>query len=763
MHERAVLPQIQIPGVRLFRQLLGADTREQLVVIVLALAAADDLAIALRREAVVVEHGPRIGRVLLHIESLHALRVVVDEHRPVVLLRERGLVLSAQVAAARHVGAEALEPLDGVGVRDAVERRLHALERCEIAPQLGEIRLPPLQAAAHDVRNEILLQPHVGVRIIPRTFGLDHPELRQVPARLRFLGAERRAETIALAERRGGGLHVQLAGLRERGLPEIEIVQGEQGARVLADRAGEDRRIDEREVPFIKEVANRLHDLVAHSRDRNLLLGAQPQMAVLEQVCDPVLLRRDRELGTRSEDLQVRRLQLDAAPPRCARVRPHAARQLQRSLLSKFPERVPDLGRHIFFGDDRLQIARAVAHHDERDLPARASRRDPAAHRDRLAGVPRKLFDPMAFGHRRGILVASLFSVNAIATACAPTLKTGPVRQESGWSAYLGNQRHDAGARETLNPDPRPLWHATMGRGVRGSPALGETVIAVGTADRNLVLVDRSSGEVLWRAPLAGGRRRRPPPDEEPPHFAPQPQPPRPAYAGRFRAGPPLGRAPAGSVTAPLAFDGEGLYAGTEAGMVLRLEPEHGTVLWRRPLSGAVRAGPVVTATGLVVATTNDTLYSIDRETGSVRAQLPLPGAVLATPATDGRHVYLATTNGRIVAVDLASWSVTWDRPAGDAVYGAPALSADTLFVLARDGRLWMIPVDAPDAATSHTLDIVATAGPTPLASGVLVGSVSGEVLLVDPRSGAIRWRGQVAGPIEEPPLGRGPQGVMGR
>jgi len=359
--------------------------------------------------------------------------------------------------------------------------------------------------------------------------------------------------------------------------------------------------------------------------------------------------------------------------------------------------------------------------------------------------------------------VAGLFSVNAIALACAPAMKTGPppARQESGWPAYLGNQRHDAGARETLNPDPRPLWHLGMGRGVRGSPALGETVIAVGTADRNLVLVDRSSGEVLWRSHLDGSVRSGPLLDEDRLYVATESQPRGRVYAVRLRDGRQLWRTPAGSVTAPLAFEGDAIYAATEAGLVLRLEPEHGKVQWRRPLSGAVRAGPLVTPNGLVVATTSDTLYLLDRLTGGVRSQLSLPGAVLATPATDGRRVYLATTNGRIVAVDLASWSVTWDRPAGDAVYGAPALSADTLFVLARDGRLWMIPVDAPDAATSHTLDIVATAGPTPLASGVLVGSVSGEVLLVDPRSGAIRWRAQVAGPIEEPPLVRDRQVVV--
>jgi len=367
----------------------------------------------------------------------------------------------------------------------------------------------------------------------------------------------------------------------------------------------------------------------------------------------------------------------------------------------------------------------------------------------------------MTFRHRRGILVASLFSVNAMTVGCAPAAKSGPARQESGWPAYLGNQRHDAGAREALNPDPRPLWHVTMGRGVRGSPALGEAVVAVGTADRNLVLLDRSSGEALWRVHLDGTVRAGPLLDEDRLYVATESQPDGRVYAVRLRDGRRLWRANAGSVTAPLAFDGEAIYAGTEDGVVLRMEPERGQVQWRTSLSGAVRAGPLSTPHGLVVATTSDTLYLIDRQTGTVRSHLSLPGAVLATPATDGRRVYLATTNGRIVAIDLASWSVLWDRAAGDAVYGAPALVADTLFVLARDGRLWTIPVDAPDAATSHTLDIVATAGPTPLASGVLVGSVSGEVLLVDPTSGAIRWRAQVAGPIEEPPLVRDRQVVV--
>ena len=105
-------------------------------------------------------------------------------------------------------------------------------------------------------------------------------------------------------------------------------------------------------------------------------------------------------------------------------------------------------------------------------------------------------------------------------------MKTGPARQESGWPAYLGNQRHDAAARETLNPDPRPLWHVTHGRGVRGSPALGETVIAaLALPTATSCAVDRASGEVFWRSHLDGSVRSGPLLDEDRLYVATESQP----------------------------------------------------------------------------------------------------------------------------------------------------------------------------------------------------------------------------------------------
>jgi outer membrane protein assembly factor BamB len=369
----------------------------------------------------------------------------------------------------------------------------------------------------------------------------------------------------------------------------------------------------------------------------------------------------------------------------------------------------------------------------------------------------------MAFRHRRGILVAALWAVNA--TACAPSVKLGPARQERSWTAYLGGPRHDAAAGETLNPDPRPLWRVVVGRAVRGSPALGEGVLAVGTADRTVVLVDRGSGEVLWRQRVDGTIRGGPLLDEDRLYVGTEAQPEGRVYAIRLRDGKPIWRTRVGSVAAPLAFDGDALYAGTEDGAVVRLDAEHGSITWRRRLPGAVRVAPVPTPQGLAVATTADTLYLLDVRTGAPSARFATPGTVLATPAlqtgagTD--RLYLGTAGGRILAVSVPAMTLLWERAAGDAVYGAPALAGDTLYILARNGTLWRIPVSDPAAAASQGLGIVATAGPTPLAGGsVLVGSVSGEVLLVD-RAGTILWRAQVTGPIEEPPLVQGRQLVV--
>src|SRR5437870_2719126 len=208
----------------------------------------------------------------------------------------------------------------------------------------------------------------------------------------------------------------------------------------------------------------------------------------------------------------------------------------------------------------------------------------------------------MKLGHRRGILVAAFGAVNA--TACAttyvPPAKLGPPRQETAWPAYLGTPRHDAAAAESLNADPRPLSTVDVGRAVRGSPALGETVLAVGTVERVVALVELATGQALWRTRLSGTISGGPLLEGDRLYVATEASPDAKIYALRLRDGQPIWSTRTESVVAPLALEGDTLYAATETGEVLRLETAGGRVTWRRrlPGGGAARAGPVPAAGG---------------------------------------------------------------------------------------------------------------------------------------------------------------------
>ena len=155
-----------------------------------------------------------------------------------------------------------------------------------------------------DVGDEVLGEVHVAGEVHERDLGLDHPELHQMAARLRLLGAEGRAEAVHLAERQRAGLDVELTALRQVRLL-VEVRRLEQRRRALAGGRREDRRVEEHEAALVEVLAAGAHHLAADAQDGVLARRAHPQVAVVEQEGDAVLLRRDRILRGLVHDLEA--------------------------------------------------------------------------------------------------------------------------------------------------------------------------------------------------------------------------------------------------------------------------------------------------------------------------------------------------------------------------------------------------------------------------------------------------------------------------
>lgn len=341
--------------------------------------------------------------------------------------------------------------------------------------------------------------------------------------------------------------------------------------------------------------------------------------------------------------------------------------------------------------------------------------------------------------------------VNACASF-ASGVRTGPASQERPWRTYLGSPRRAPAAADTGYAVPQAVWRTDVGRGIAGSPALTEDVIALAQVDRLVALLDRATGDVIWRIRLPTSPGAGPLVDGDRILVATQEANGR-VYALRLANGGRIWSATAGDVAAPLVIDDSVVYAATTTGDVFALQIGDGRRLWRSKVSGAVRAAPVPTPHGVLVATTSDSIFRLDARDGRIQVRRHVTGSVLSAPASLDSLVVAGTTAGELVAWRTDSLTPVWRRELGAPVVGSVAIVSGVAYALDVRGTLWRIPLADPAAGAHVATGVVSRAGPLPTPSGVFLAGVDGELVLVDPGTGAHRWSWPVQAPLDQPPL----------
>lgn len=342
--------------------------------------------------------------------------------------------------------------------------------------------------------------------------------------------------------------------------------------------------------------------------------------------------------------------------------------------------------------------------------------------------------------------------------ACASGGSSFPATQLEPWPVYLGTQSRSPSAGESLAAQPRLRWRTNVGRAIPGGIAVTEDYVVAGTSDRHFAVLDRQTGEILWRKKLAGSVSSVPIVAGATVYAATE-RPDGRVYALRLQDGKKRWEANTGPVTAHLALAG-GLLLAARVNEIAALDTATGEHRWRTRISGAVRAAPTVFDGHVFVTTVTDSAFVVRVEDGAIVGRVPLDGTVIGTPALAdaGRHeLVAATASGTVFALTATPaalderWSVQVDAP----VVGHVAVAGDTAFAVTRVGSLWIIPLADPGRARRHELKVGAVAGPAPFAQGVFVATIGGEVLWIDAATGEVRWIIRVDGPVSEPPIVR--------
>src|SRR5262249_9252473 len=280
---------------------------------------------------------------------------------------------------------------------DAGEGRNTSLQRGRIALQYLQILAAPMEAALHDRADEVFLEYQVVGMGGEGDLRLDHPELGQVAARLGLLGAEGGDEAEDLAEADHAAFDIQLAGLRQIGVAQIEVLGREQVRGALSRHRCQDGRIEAHEALVVQPLLRSGDHLGADAQQRVLLGRAHPQVAVLHQELDAVLLGLDRILRRDLDDLDVGDIKL--IPARRTIVGSHRAGDPAGALQGQLLGRSEDLLRHILLEDHALNHPAAVAQADEDQLALLSLACHPAGQRDGLAIVAGDLRDRSAWEH----------------------------------------------------------------------------------------------------------------------------------------------------------------------------------------------------------------------------------------------------------------------------------------------------------------------------------------------------------------------------
>ena len=387
----AVAAQVEVPFERFGRKLVLADPGDEGFQAVLALAASDDFPIALRGEQVARERQPVLARIPLHVEGLHGRREAMDEEGAVVGFGERRFVGGAEVAAPFEGEPSLGEDAGRLVVGEPREGCADAFQRRHVALEDLQLLAPLLEHASHDPLHEALDQAHDVVQGCERHFRLHHPELDEMPAGLRFLGAERRPEAVRLPERHRGGFVVELPALRQVRLL-IEVLGLEERRRSLARGRREDRRVGEDEPVRVEPLAAGLDERMAHLEDRRLPLRADPEVALVQEEGRAVLLRRDRKINARPDELEVAKGKLDAA--RRALVLAYDAGHANGRLLGDRGTLREDVLGKLRLHGDALHGPASVPNEEKLELPARAPVVEPSLNPNFLADSLPKRPDP---------------------------------------------------------------------------------------------------------------------------------------------------------------------------------------------------------------------------------------------------------------------------------------------------------------------------------------------------------------------------------
>jgi outer membrane protein assembly factor BamB len=150
------------------------------------------------------------------------------------------------------------------------------------------------------------------------------------------------------------------------------------------------------------------------------------------------------------------------------------------------------------------------------------------------------------------------------------------------------------------------------------------------------------------------------------------------------------------------AGDGNLIYAASQDGMVLAIDPDSGKSRWKSELDMELSAGPDVNEGVVAVASKNGYIVLLDAESGAELWRAFVGGETLAKPLIKDDNVVVQTIDNRLVALARFDGKQRWESKQSMPALtmrgaASPALVGSTVVAGFDNGRLVAFDIDTGD------------------------------------------------------------------
>lgn len=296
----------------------------------------------------------------------------------------------------------------------------------------------------------------------------------------------------------------------------------------------------------------------------------------------------------------------------------------------------------------------------------------------------------------------------------------------------------------------KPLWSFKCEDEIRGTPAIFQGVLYVGSYDNNLYALNAADGKFQWKYPTDAGIVSRPALFDGNIYFGSEDKR---LHVVSGRSGKVVWtyytEAPIRS--SPRIAEGH-VFIGSDDAHIHAVNLNTGRLAWKFETADAVRSTPYVFNELVYAGCESGDYYAVDFR-GGLKWRFHAKRAITSSTAGTNAAIYFTSVDSMLYSLDPRNGWVLWRFRLGKASISTPCVIDDLVIVGAADGFIYAVDARNSKEVWRYRTEHQVNGSPVVYKDSVYCGSVDGNMYSLEYRTGRLRWKFGAEAAITGSPL----------